>query len=101
MIAGSIGQKSWAKRCVKGRPTMAETSRATRDDDGTGRRLRKVDECAPREEGDHGPQSDQDRTEQQQHRDPFTLSRRRPSARYDHVSAAISAPLKPVRTRSR
>ena len=29
MIAGSMGQKSWAKRWVKGRPTMAETSRAT------------------------------------------------------------------------
>src|SRR5580704_3802349 len=29
MIAGSMGQKSWAKRCVNGRPTTAETSRAT------------------------------------------------------------------------
>ena len=29
MMAGSMGQKSWANRCVKGRPTMAETSNAT------------------------------------------------------------------------
>ena len=29
MIAGSMGQKSCAKRCVKGRPTIAETNRAT------------------------------------------------------------------------
>src|ERR1700733_12893491 len=28
MIAGSIGQKSWAKRWVNGRPTTAETKRA-------------------------------------------------------------------------
>ena len=71
IIAGSIGQKSWAKRCVKGRPTSAETKQGQRDHDGTGRRLGKVNECAPRDEGNHRPQGDEYGPEQQQHGYPL------------------------------
>ena len=63
------------------------------DHDGTGGRLREVEECAPRDEGNHRPQGDEDGSEQQQHRYPLTLQQAptqcqiRPGERRDQCTA--------------
>ncbi len=101
MMAGSMGQKSCAKRCVKGRPTTADTSSA-----GAMAIVPAVGWAKYRNElpvmnatavlmvRRIVPNSSSIET-----RSP--LSRRRPRARYDHASAAINAPLNPEMTRSR